>query len=206
MNTKKETKEKEKIIKKNFVLFTKYMKEETRNDVIISLSKYDVYFDSILEEVGPNGLSSKIIFVVTKEGKPIDCKVKIMSLNEKVVLFEELVKKKEIPIEISKKERIITCSAYQKLLLNTKSKDVEVIFQKTKDEKKTMIVADCIEETLLFMTNQTSSFQLKKGIFVISFEVDEGNGKIFQFKTLVKRIIDSSSVAFNNSLKIIHFL
>jgi hypothetical protein len=93
-----------------------------------SVSKYDFYVDSLLDEMGPQGLTTTLITGVFKEGNfffslfferikkkyfvgvPVDFKVKITDYDEKVTFFEEEIKKAEIPKELKSKERLVTPS------------------------------------------------------------------------------------------------
>ena len=69
--------------------------------VNVSVSKYDFYFDSIYECVSKNGINCNLVFFALKDGLPIDCHVKIQDLDGKNVIFEQLVKKKDFPEELT---------------------------------------------------------------------------------------------------------
>ena len=69
--------------------------------IYIPVSSYDIYFDSFYDTISEKGVKTNIIFGVFKDAMPLDCKIKLEDMNGNI-LFEEFVKKQEIPEECKK--------------------------------------------------------------------------------------------------------
>ena len=164
------------------------------NSFHLAISKYDFYFDSVFDEISPNGISSRIIFGVFKEGVPVDCKIIITDAEEKTVFFEELVKKKEIPVEILKKERVITVTRYRSLIKDTQEYLNNYYNYENEIEEEKTLQDDKLENNFNMMCTKSSTFNIREGIFMLTYQVDEGNGK----KIVAKHLF---SKRLNNEIK-----
>jgi hypothetical protein len=73
--------------------------------------------------------------------------------------------------------------------IKNKKKIKNLIFknEENEKEKKEIIIEDSLETSFCFMTTRSSSFLLSSGIFVLSFIVDEGNGKFFEAKSIIHK-------------------
>ena len=160
------------------------------------MQKYDFYFDSFSDKLTPEGLSTKLVFAVLKEGRPVDCKIQITDLNEIQTLYSEETKKTEIASQFLNKQRIISYSELKKLTDLSNSTDLEKIGNYHK-----FFLEDRLEINFSCFTRSTSSFHLPDGYYLVHFQVDDGNGNEIIGKSLVKKSINSNIPKFSLLLK-----
>ena len=147
-----------------------------------------------MEEVGKEGIKTTLIFGVYRDAVPIDCKIKIMDLEEKTVYHEEFVKKAIYHEDLLKmdKNRIV------------ESKHISDFHSKTnffKKDNHQIIIEDALELTFRLYSTFISRIHLKAGIFVISFEVDDGYGNKHVAKTIFNKQVDTSNKEMGLLLK-----
>jgi hypothetical protein len=205
-NVSNELKNKVKLIYiKNFLEMSK---QGPLDSLTLTLSKYDFYFDSCLEEITPNGICSRIVFAVFKNAIPIDCKITISDVHEKKIYFEEFVKKKDIPKEIQRNERVTTASNYRNLMKNTQEYVTKYYFGEFSDEHSENLTFfdHKLENHSNTMCSFTSPFHANEGYFLITYTVDEGNGNVVVAKHLFNKKINTDNQKLDSILKELKWL
>eukprot|EP01091_Cochliopodium_minus_P001292 TRINITY_DN1114_c0_g1_i6.p1 TRINITY_DN1114_c0_g1~~TRINITY_DN1114_c0_g1_i6.p1 ORF type:complete len:596 (+),score=141.18 TRINITY_DN1114_c0_g1_i6:32-1789(+) len=190
--------QKSKEVVKNLVMET--FKTHGTGMLNISVSDYDLYFDSFIDSIGEDGLKTKMTFCVFNNGVPVDCKIKLTDVDEKIVYKEQFVKKKELPVEIKNKELLITQSREIELQKDS-MEHVRHIFKQestsvSKDEPKDVFLGICIENRLNIYNTKSSEFKLASGIYTITFSIEEDK----QFKEIGKLMAINTLNSQNTSL------
>eukprot|EP01091_Cochliopodium_minus_P012220 TRINITY_DN365_c0_g1_i3.p1 TRINITY_DN365_c0_g1~~TRINITY_DN365_c0_g1_i3.p1 ORF type:complete len:945 (-),score=277.90 TRINITY_DN365_c0_g1_i3:100-2934(-) len=157
--------------------------------ISVSIGRYDFFLDSLKDEINSEGISTKLIFAALKDGVPIDCKIKIKDLNEKVIYHEEVVKKKQLPKEFLGKDKVILRSVLDSLEVESDNQMLEYFYHDKKFSDSQAIINNNVEANFKYYAAKSSSFCVNKGFLVVCFEVDEGQGykevaKFFTIKSL----------------------